>query len=473
MSGPVAIGSSADAPAVGLPLSSPAGRWLIAATVLGSGIAFLDSTVVNVALPAIRRQLGGGLSVQQWVVDGYLLTLSALLLLGGALGDRHGRRRVFVVGLVAFGAASLACGLAPSGPALITARAVQGVGGALLVPNSLAMIEALIDQPDRGRAIGVWAGLAGVAGAVGPFVGGWLVQAVSWRLVFFINLPLAAVAAVITVRHVPESRVLTKPERPDWRGSVLITAGLSGLVFALIEAPAQGGAPPTVLAGVIGAICLVSFPFVEARRAAPLLPPAIFRSRQFTGANVTTLAVYAALGGAMFLLALQLQQSLGYSPVSAGLAMLPTTVVMLVLSPVTGSLADRIGPRLPMTLGPLVAALGLALMARITPGAGYVPAVLPAVVIFGLGLAITVAPLTRTVLAAVPEQQVGIASGTNNTVARMAGLLAVAILPSAAGVETGGGPLGPGFGRAMLIAALLCAVGGLVAAATVRPARSA
>jgi EmrB/QacA subfamily drug resistance transporter len=444
---------------------------LIAATVLGSGIAFLDSTVVNVALPTIRRELGGGLSVQQWVVDGYLLTLSALLLLGGALGDRHGRRRVFVIGLVAFTAGSLACGLAPSGPALVAARAAQGIGGALLVPNSLALIDALVDDAERGRAIGYWAGLSGVSTAIGPFLGGWLVEAVSWRLVFFINLPLAALAIAIALRHVPESRTPRTPDRPDWPGAVLITAGLAGLVFALIEAPARGAAAPIVLAGVVGAVCLVGFPLVEARQAAPLLPPAIFRSRQFTGANLTTVAVYAALSGAMFLLALQLQESLAYSPLAAGLAMLPTTVIMLVLSPVTGGLADRIGPRLPMTVGPVVAAVGLALMSRINPGAEYLSAVLPAVAIFGLGLSITVAPLTRTVLAAVPEQQVGVASGTNNTLARLAGLLAVAILPSAAGVDTGG-RLGPGFGRAMLITAVLCVAGGAVAAATVRHSSS-
>jgi hypothetical protein len=277
----------------------------------------------------------------------------------------------------------------------------------------------------------------------------------------------AIVAIVAAIPFVPERRA-PGDSRYAVPGALLITVGLTGLVFALIEAPVRGAAAPIVLAGVVGTVCLVGFPLVELRRAAPLLPPAIFRSRQFTGANLTTVAVYAALSGAMFLLALQLQESLAYSPLAAGLAMLPTTVIMLVLSPVTGGLADRIGPRLPMTVGPVVAAVGLALMARITPGAGYLPAVLPAVVIFGVGLSITVAPLTRTVLAAVPEQQVGVASGTNNTLARLAGLLAVAILPSAAGVETGGGSLGPGFGRAMLITAALCVVGGAVAAATVR-----
>lgn len=452
-------------------LASASGRWLIAATVLGSGIAFLDGTVVNVALPTIGRELGGGLAVQQWVLDGYLLTLSALLLLGGALGDRYGRRRVFVFGLVAFTVASLACGLAPTGPALIVARLVQGVGAAALVPGSLALINAGIVAGDRGRAVGVWAGMSGVTSALGPFLGGWLVDAASWRWVFFINIPLAAVAVVLTLRRVAETRNPGASGRVDMAGAAAVTIGLAGVIYTLIELPTRGWTPIVLSAAVLGVAGLVAFPLIEARHPEPLLPLGLFRSAQFTGANLTTLTVYAGLGGALFLLALQLQQSLGYSALAAGLAMMPFPVIMLLASPRIGALTARTGPRLLMTLGPLVAALGLALMARITPGAGYVAAVLPAVVVFALGMSITVAPLTSTVLGAVSEDHVGVASGANNAVSRVAGLLAVAVLPVAAGIEAGAGqPLGPGFGRAMLIAAVICALGGLIALATIRTA---
>jgi EmrB/QacA subfamily drug resistance transporter len=428
--------------------------------------------VVNVALPAIRRELGGGLSVQEWVLDSYLLTLSALLLLGGALGDRYGRKRVFLVGLAVFGLTSLTCGIAPDSQVLIAARAAQGTGAALLVPGSLALIDAQIAPGDRGRAVGAWAGLSGVASAIGPLIGGWLVQAASWRWVFFINLPLAAAAMYITGRHIEESRDTRIRGRLDWPGGGLITIGLASVIYALIEVPDAGWDTATVSAIVVGAACLLAFIAVEARTAAPMLPLAIFRSTQFTGANLTTLTVYAALNGALFLLAVQLQQSLRYSPLAAGAAMLPITVLLLALSPPMGALAQRIGPRLPMTAGPVLAAAGLALMARITPDTSYLTAVLPAVAVFGLGLSITVAPLTAAVLAALSQDQAGLASGTNNAVARIAGLFAVAVLPLLAGVSTTGGQLGPGFGRAMLIAAGVCAAGGLIAWATVPSRKS-
>lgn len=452
----------------GVAYSSTTGRWVVVAAVLGSGMAFLDSTVVNVALPAIGRDLGGGLATLQWVLDGYLLTLSALLLLGGALGDRYGRKRVFSIGLVAFTLASLACGLAPDGGVLIAARAVQGVGGALLVPGSLALINATIRAEDRSRAVGAWAGMTGISTAIGPFVGGWLVDAASWRWVFLLNLPLAAAAVILTARHVSESSDTTAHGRPDALGALLITVGLAGVVYAVIEIPAHGwdaGRAVILLVGVVG---LVAFPLAERRQEAPMLPLAVFRSRQFTGSNLTTFALYGALGGALFLLTLQLQLRLGYSALDAGVATLPITIIMLLLSARIGALTARVGPRLLMTVGPLLAAVGLALMARITPGTSYLSAVLPAVVVFALGLATTVAPLTSTVLAAVSEEHVGVASGTNNAIARLAGLLAIAVLPRVAGVR--GDRLGAGFGVAMVIAAVVCAAGGLIAFGTIRTA---
>ncbi len=452
-----------------LPLASAGARWLIAAAVLGSGIALLDATVVNVALPAIGRELGAGLAGQQWVIDGYLLTQSALLLSGGAAGDRYGHRRVFVAGLVVFTAASLACGLAPTIGWLIGARLVQGVGAAALVPGSLALIDAGIVEADRGRAVGMWAGMSGVTTALGPFIGGWLVEDASWRWVFFLNVPLAVAVAWIAARRLTESRDLTALGSPDILGTGAVTVGLAGAIYALIEAPSRGWTPATLTAAVVGAAALVAFPVIEHRVRSPVLPLNLFRSRQFTGANVTTLAVYTAVGGALFLLVLQLQQSLGYSALVAGLATLPMTVIMLVGSPWAGALAQRTGPRMPMTAGPLIAAAGVALMARIVPGATYLGAVLPAVVAFGVGLAITVAPLTAAVLSAVPDAYAGTASGVNNAISRVAGLIAVAVLPAAAGIDAGPGqPLGPGYALAMLITAVVCLLGGITAFATIR-----
>lgn len=449
-------------------MSSPAGRWLIVAAALGSGVAFLDGSVVNVALPAIGDELGGGFSVLQWVLDGYLLTLSALLVLGGALGDRYGRRRVFLLGLVVFTVASLGCGLAPTGEALILARLVQGVGGALLIPGSLALIDSVIRHDDRGRAIGTWAGLSGVAAALGPFLGGWLVDAASWRWVFFINVPLAAAALVVTTRHVPETRDMTATGRLDVAGAAAATIGLGGIIYGLIEVPVHGWTALTLGATAGGVLALAAFPVIELRAEAPLVPLSLFRSAQFTGANVVTLAVYAALGGALFLLALQLQRSLGWSPFAAGLAFLPFTVIMLLLSSSVGALAQKVGPRWPMTIGPIVAGAGLAMLVAVVPGAGYVTTVLPAVVVFGLGMAVTVAPLTSTVLASVRPEHVGAASGANNAISRIASLLAVAVLPLAVGLDgSGSGPLGPGFARAMLVSAGLCVLGGAVAFFTV------
>jgi EmrB/QacA subfamily drug resistance transporter len=451
---------------------SARGKWVIFAAVLGSGIAFLDSTVVNVALPEIRDDLGGGLSGLQWTLDGYLLTLSALLLLGGALGDEYGRRRMFVLGLVSFTVASVLCGIAPSIGTLIAARALQGVGGALLVPGSLALITASFRSEDHGTAIGAWSGLTGVATAIGPFLGGWLIDSVSWRLVFLINVPLAALALWVTLRHVPESRDPQAGRRPDYAGAATATLGLAGVVFALIQGPAEGWSPAVVAAGILGAAALIAFPFVELRVESPLVPLDIFKSRQFSGANGTTFVVYAGLGAALFLIVVEMQTVLGYSALQAGAATLPITVLMLVLSPRAGRLAQRIGPRLPMTIGPLVVAGGLFLLARIGPDSTYLGGIFPGLVVFGLGLSLTVAPLTAAVMGSVVENHVGVGSGVNNAVARVAGLLAVAVLPGLAGLDTAsaGTEFTDGVGRALYISAILAVVGALISWVTIRKA---
>ena len=460
-----------DTPVAGsLEFGTAAGNWVILAAILGSGIAFLDSTVVNVALPAIDGDLDTGLSGLQWTVDAYLLTLSALLLLGGALGDEYGRKRMFVVGLVWFTVASVLCGIAPDIGTLIGARALQGVGGALLVPGSLALISASFHEDDRGAAIGAWSGLTGVATAIGPFLGGYFVDAVSWRLVFLINVPLAAVALWVTLRHVPESSDPQAGRMPDFAGAATVTLGLGGLVFALIQGPAHGFSPVVIAAGVLGAAALIAFPFVERRVSSPLVPLEIFKSRQFSGANGTTFVVYAGLGVALFLVVFEMQRVLGYSAVQAGTATLPITVLMLFLSPRAGRLSQRIGPRLPMTIGPLIVAVGLFLLARIGPNSSYFSGILPGLVVFGLGLATTVAPLTAAVLGAVEERHVGVGSGVNNAVARVAGLLSVAVLPALAGLETAstGAAFTDGVGRALYISAGLALVGSVISWVTIR-----
>ncbi|WP_218159314.1 MFS transporter [Actinacidiphila rubida] len=448
-------------------LASARGRWLIATTALGSGIVFLDGSVVNVALPAITDDLGGGFSTLQWVLDGYLLTLSALLLLGGALGDRYGRRRLFLVGLVVFSAASVACGAAPSAGVLVGARLLQGVGGALLVPGSLALIDAVIRPVDRGRAIGAWAGLSGVSTALGPLLGGWLIDAASWRWVFLINVPLAAAVVLATARHVPESQA-RNASRLDVAGTIAVTTGLAGVTIALIEVPTRGWTVFTTATGASGAVLLLAFVVIEHLHPTPLLPLSLFRSAQFTGANLVTFAVYAALSGGLFLLTLQLQLSLGYSALAAGLATLPITVEILLLSSWIGGVTQRTGPRIPMTLGPVLAAAGFVLMSHISPGCSYLPNVLPGVLVFGLGLAFTVAPLTSAVLSAVSDERAGAASGANNAISRVAGLVAIAVLPGAAGIDVSGADsLAQGFRSAMLIAATACLAGGLIAALTI------
>jgi EmrB/QacA subfamily drug resistance transporter len=444
---------------------TPAGRWVVLATVLGSGIAFLDGTVVNVALPAIDAELGAGISGLQWTVDAYLLTLSAFLLLGGSLGDLFGRRRIFVYGLAGFALASLLCGVAPSTEALVAARALQGIAAALLVPGSLALISASFAPDDAGRAIGAWSGLSGVTTAIGPFLGGYLVDAVSWRWIFVINLPLAAAAIWIATRHVPES--MAGGGHVDYPGAVTAALALGGITFALIEGPGRGWTDPGVLtAALAGLVALAAFVRTELRHPDPMLPFSIFRSRQFSGANAATLLVYFALGGAMFFLVIELQRELGYSALEAGAALIPVTILLLLLSARAGALSARIGPRVPMTVGPLVAAAGLALTTAIGPGAAYATAVLPGIVVFGLGLSLTVAPLTTAVLAAVPSEHMGVGSAVNNAVARVAGLLAVALLP----MVVRGEDFTDGFRRATWIAAALCALGGVASWVTIRGA---
>ncbi len=447
------------------------GRWVLLAAVLGSGVALLDSTVVNIALPTLGRDLGADFAALQWTVNGYTLTLAALILLGGSLGDRYGRRRVFVVGVAWFAVASLLCGLAPGVPTLIAARMLQGVGAALLTPVSLALLSASFRQQDRARAIGAWSGLGGLAAAAGPLLGGVLVG-ISWRLVFLINLPICAFVIVVALRHVPESRDEERGPRLDLPGAAVGAVGLAGTTYALVTAGSQGASPSVLATGALGLAGLVAFVRTEHRSDHPMVPLEVFADRQFTAANLVTFAVYAALGGVFFLLAIQLQVVGGLSPLTAGTALLPVTACMLLLSASAGALAQRIGARLPMTAGLLICAVAVLLMLRIGRGASYPLDVLPAVVVFGLGLSLTVAPLTATVLAAAANHFAGVASGVNNAVARTAGLLAVAVLPLAAGLhgEDYRDPtaFATGFRIAMVICAVLLALGGALAAGTIR-----
>jgi EmrB/QacA subfamily drug resistance transporter len=446
----------------------PAGRWVLVATVLGSAMAFIDATVVNIALPRIGASLHANAAGLQWTVNGYTLSLASLILLGGSLGDRHGRRRIFVLGVAWFAAASLLCGLAPTIELLVAARVLQGVGGALLTPGALAILEASFEPQDRGRAIGAWSGLGGIAGALGPFLGGWLVQVASWRLVFLVNVPIAAAIAAVALRHVPETRNPGAARRPDVPGVVTAALGLAGLTYGFTAWPAMGLTAPVVLAALaLGVVGLVGFVLAERRSAHPMLPLEVFASRAFTAANLVTFAVYAALGGVLFLVVLNLQVVAGFTPLAAGTALLPLTLLMLLLSARAGALAQRIGPRLPMTLGPLVCAGALLLFARIGAGASYPRDVLPAVLVLGLGLALTVAPLTATALGSLDDRQAGIASGVNNAVARAAGLLAVAVLPLAAGLGRGNltepAALAPAYRTAMLLCAGLLLAGSVIA----------
>ncbi|WP_405818462.1 MFS transporter [Streptomyces sp. NBC_01390] len=453
-------------------LSSPQGRWILLTTVLGSSMALLDSTVVNVALPRIGRDLDADLAALQWTINAYMLTLAGLILLGGSLGDRYGRRKVFVIGVVWFAAASLLCGIAPNAGVLIAARALQGIGGALLTPGSLAIIQASFHADDRGRAVGLWSGFGGIGAAVGPFLGGWLVDGPGWRWVFLINVPVALFCVPIAVRHVPESgdgRAVHG--RFDVLGAALGALALALVTYALIEA--RSGSVVVVLSAVVGVAAGVAFVYVERGRADDaMMPLDIFASRQFTAVNLVTLCVYTGLGGFFFLSALQLQVVAGFSALGAGTALLPTTALMLLLSARSGQLAERIGPRVPLTVGPLLCAAGMLLMLRVGPEASYVADVLPAVLVLGLGLVALVAPLTASVLASVGTERAGLASGVNNAAARVAGLVAVAALPLVTGMGAeayrSAALFDAAFGRAMVVCAGVLAVGSGLAFATVR-----
>jgi EmrB/QacA subfamily drug resistance transporter len=455
----------------------PAGRWVLAATVLGSSVAFLDATVVNIALPTIGRDFSAGSTGLTWTINAYTLTLAAFVLVAGSLGDRYGRRRVFMVGTAWFGIASLVCALATSIGVLVAFRALQGVGGALLTPGALAILQSTFRAEDRSRAIGAWSGLAGIAGAVGPFLGGWLVEVASWRWIFLINVPVVVAVLAITARHVPESRDLSAVGSLDLIGSGLAALGLGVLTYGLSAWSEQGAGSLTVQTALgLGLLALAAFIVWEGRTAAPMLPLQVFAAPRFGATNLVTFFVYAALGGVFFWLVITLQVVAGWSPLAAGLSLLPVTILMLLFSPRAGLLGDRLGPRVPMTIGPLVAAGGVALLARVGPDASYLPDVLGPVTLLAVGLTLTVAPLTATVLGAVPEHQAGLASGVNNAVARTGGLVLVAVLPALTGLGSRGfgepADLAPAFRTAMLTCAGLLALGGVVAGLAIRPLRA-
>lgn len=455
-----------------IPLNTPTGRGIVFAAVLGSSVALLDGTVVNVALPHIGRDLDAQLDGLQWIVNGYTLMLASVVLLGGALGDRFGRRRIFLVGIIWFGLASLLCGLATNIVTLVVARVLQGIGAGLLTPGSLAILQASLRRDDRAKAIGAWSGLGGVAAAAGPFLGGWLVDAISWQWVFLINVPVVVTCVFAALRWVPESRDTTTGGRFDLPGSSLAAVFLGGVTFALVE---QGSG--ALVAASIALVAGAAFWFVERRATAPVVPGELFADRQFSSINVVTFFVYAALGGVLFFLVMQLQVVSGYSALEAGITMLPFTLLMLAFSAKAGELGDRIGPRWPLAVGSLLAAVGVFLLIGVGADAPYLTTVLPGVLVLSIGMTIVVAPLTAGVLAAVDVAHAGVASGINNAVARAAGLIAVAALPLIAGLrgDAYNDPLAFGLGYQIAIAlcALLYLIAAVIAAVAVRDPKKA
>ena len=412
----------------GEPCEASSGPWILAATIVGSSMAFIDGTVVNVALPALQRNLGATATDAQWIVESYALMLAALILVGGSLGDHYGRRRIFSLGVLVFAAASMICGLAQNPEQLIAARAVQGIGGAMLVPGSLSIISAAFSEEDRGKAIGTWSGFSGITAALGPVLGGFLIQTVSWRAAFFINVPLAVVVLLIVARHVPESR---DPDaaRLDFPGATLATLGLGGIVFGLIQSSETGfGNLPVILGLLIGAAALIAFIFVERRSREPMMPLILFRSRNFSGANLLTLFLYAGLGGALYYFPFNLIQVQGYSATAAGSAFLPFVVIVFLMSRWAGGLVTRYGAKLPLIVGPAIAAAGFILFTLPGIGGSYWTTFFPAVMVMGFGMSLVIAPLTTTALNAVAGQHSGLASGVNNAVSRTASLLSIAVL---------------------------------------------
>jgi EmrB/QacA subfamily drug resistance transporter len=426
--GPCEEGQVRAAAAPDQPLSASRKRWILAATVLGSSLTFIDGSALGVALPAIQNDLGAGPAAAQWVSNAYLLTLGALVLIGGAAGDRFGRRKVFLIGVALFALASVACALAPTVELLIAGRAVQGIGAALLTPGALAVIGSAFPPEERGKAFGTWAGAGALFGMMGPLVGGWLADAADWRFIFWINVPLAAITTAVALRVVPESR---DPDARglDWIGALTAMTGLGSLTWTLTAAPDLGWGDPRIVAGLAGgAALLAAFLFAEARQRHPMMPLGLFRSSVFSGINLLTLLLYFALGGAMFFLPFDLIRVHGWSATLAGAAMLPFAVIMGLFSGAAGRLADRFGARLSLSLGPVLAGVGLALLALPAPGAGYIDGPLAGMTVLAIGMTLAVGPLTAAVMGAVPEGHTGVASGINNAVARVAALLAIALL---------------------------------------------
>jgi EmrB/QacA subfamily drug resistance transporter len=443
-------------------------RLILVACILGSTIVFVDSTVVNVALPAIQKDLGGGLALQQWVVDAYLLTLGSLILVGGSLGDLFGRKRIFAIGVASFGVTSVLCALAVSGPMLIVARGLQGVAGALLTPAALATITAVFSGEERGAAIGTWTAWTGIAFVIGPLVGGWLVSVGSWRLIFLINVPFTIVTLALVWVALPGRDLTRERARVDVVGGLLCVLGLGGPVYALIEAPNRGFTDPLILASLFGGLAFLgAFVYWELHHDQPMLPLRLFRLRNFTFANVETFAVYAALSTLTFFLVLFLQQIAGYSPFRSGLATVPITFVMFFLSPRVGRLSMRLGPRFFMGVGPLICAAALLWIRELSPGFDYWTELLPPLLLFAVGLSLVVAPLTSTVLADAGERDAGIASGVNNAIARVAGLLGIAVVGAAIASSENALDL-PGYRQAMAITAVLIGVGGVIGLAGIR-----